>query len=397
MPYTYLPKQIEIGEGSLGNLGEIARKKQVCHLFIVIDAFLLTGRFSYQTKIEEMAEKEGLKATFFSDYRGEPTTEHVKSALNSLQMVQADCVIAIGGGSAIDLGKAIALFARNPQMNWENISSYDVLVKLPLIAVPTTAGTGSEATKVMVIKNNETGVKMNPGHKDLIPDVALLDPRLTTSLPKHFTAYTGMDALTHAMEAFVSTKASVMTDHYASYAISMIGKWLEVVYNKGNHVDGRKNMLLASCYAGIAFSNASTNLAHAAGRSLGARFEVPHGLSVSLLLPFVMEFTMDACEDRYAEIALLLGANTELSDKELAQNAVTIIEDYNDKFKIWEDGATYIDAENLKEQAEVLALEALEGNGITTNRKIPNKENIEEIYVALSEKLLAYFDVGEFQ
>src|SRR5699024_6676460 len=279
----------------------------ISHLFVVIDAILTTNPLNYDSKIKRILKEENVNVTFFSDFRGEPTTDHLHEALEKLHKAEPNGVLALGGGSAIDIGKAVAFFAKNPSAGWDKIASQIRLDKLPLLAVPSTAGTGSEATKVMVIKNSETEVKMNPGHPDLMPDVAILDPHLTTSLPKHFTAYTGMDALTHAIEAYVSTNGSRVTDDFALKAINMVGKNLPIAYEKGSDVKAREEMLLGSCYAGIAFSNASTNLAHAVGRPLGARFHIPHGLSVALVLPFVMRFGLEAAPYRYAQIAVALG------------------------------------------------------------------------------------------
>lgn len=387
MSSTYLPRQIETGSGSLKQLGKISLENGANHLFVIMDAFLVSSQLRYDQKIKRMVQEENLGVTFFTAYQGEPTTDHVKTAIKLLEKSHADCVVAVGGGSAIDIAKAVSTFAKRPAMRWEEITVQPKLYRLPLIAVPTTAGTGSEATKVMVITNTQTNIKMNPGHRDLVPDVSILDPELTLSLPKHFTAYTGMDALAHAMEAYVSNRATGITDNYALSAMKAIGKALPKVYEDGEDVKARGAMLIASCYAGIAFSNASTNLAHAAARPLGARFHIPHGLSVALLLPFVMKFGLEAVKERYADIAVALGEQKLGSSQELAERAVIIIENYNEQFHIWEDGLKFIDIDDLRENTEVLVEDALSGNGIATNRKLPLGKDVESIYHSLSEKL----------
>ncbi|WP_010647915.1 iron-containing alcohol dehydrogenase [Oceanobacillus massiliensis] len=387
MSSTYLPRQIAVGPNSLEQLGEIAIGNDASKLFVVIDGFLVTSDIQLDKRIGHILQKEGLEVTFFSDYQGEPTTDHLESALNLLHTSQADCVVAIGGGSAIDIAKAVSLFALNIDLAWDEITSKNRLKRLPLIAIPTTAGTGSEATKVMVIKDMKTDIKMNPGHKDLVPDVAILDPELTTSLPKHFTAYTGLDALAHAMEAYVSTLACDTTDSYALNAIRLIGKALPNAYKNGSDIKAREQMLLASCYAGIAFSNASTNLAHAAGRPLGARFHIPHGLSIALLLPFVVDLGLEEAEERYAEIAIEFGEEEKDNPKQLAQKTRTKLDYYNDQFQIWEDGLKYIDIEDFRENIPLLVNDALNGNGIITNPKVPQKSDIENIYHSLLKKL----------
>jgi alcohol dehydrogenase class IV len=387
MASTYLPRQIEIGKDSLSKLGKIASEMGVKNLFVIIDAFLVSAPLSYDQKIKEIFQFENVALTFFCDYQGEPTTDHVKKALKSLVEKESDCVVAIGGGSAIDIAKAVSLFGANPKMKWEEITATRNLNRLPLIAIPTTAGTGSEATKVMVVTNMETQLKMNPGHKDLIPDIAILDPVLTQSLPNHFTAYTGMDALTHAIEAYISTQASVMTDQYALTAIKMIGKALPRVYENGMDLEAREDMLLASCYAGIAFSNASTNLAHAIGRSLGARFNIPHGLSVSLMLPFVMRFGLEATEERYVDIGVALGMEIKENKEQMAESTIQLIEEMNNQYGIWQDGMKYINLEDLKENISVLVHDALSGNGITTNQIVPTEIEVEKILLSLIERL----------
>lgn len=387
MSSVFLPKQLEVGENSMDNIGKIAKRQGISHLFVIIDSFLTTDPLNYNVKIKKNLDEENIGVTFFSDYQGEPTTDHLNGALRKLHETYADGVLALGGGSAIDIGKAVALFADNSRMEWEEITSQIRLERLPLLAVPTTAGTGSEATNVMVVKNSETEVKMNPGHPDLLPDVAILDPYLTTSLPKHFTAYTGMDALTHSIEAYVSTKANRVTDDYALKAIKLAGKNLPVVYAEGNNVKAREEMLLASCYAGTAFSNASTNLAHAAGRPLGAQFNIPHGLSVALLLPFVMQYGLSVAPERYASIAKALGADSSQEVNELAKASVAIIEKYNNQFGIWHDGLKFIDIQDLKKNMTCIVDDALSGNGIITNRVIPSEKDIENILLALAEKL----------
>lgn len=387
MNSTYLPNQIDIGKDSLNNLEKIASTMGVKRLFIIIDAFLVSSPHHYDQKIKGILRSEDISVTFFSDYQGEPTSNHVAEALKLLHKEKSDCIVALGGGSAIDIAKAVSLFGANPEMKWEDVAASRKLNRLPLIAIPTTAGTGSEATKVMVITNVETQLKMNPGHKDLIPDVAILDPVLTQSLPQHFTAYTGMDALTHAIEAYISNKATVITDSFALSAIKMIGNSLERVYANGENLAAREEMLLASCYAGIAFSNASTNLAHAIGRAMGTKFKIPHGLSVSLMLPFVMRFGLEATEERYADIGVALGLQHTGNQEEMAESVIRRIEEMNDQYGIWKDALRYIDLKDLEENKPTLVKDALSGNGILTNQIVPKDTDIEQILTWLLKKL----------
>ncbi|MEW9674013.1 iron-containing alcohol dehydrogenase family protein [Ammoniphilus sp. 3BR4] len=382
-----LPRHIHIENGSLNKLNEFVIANGANRAFIVMDSFLASSPLNLNNRVKEILKIGNIESIIFSDYSGEPTTEHVNAALHVLREFKADCVIGIGGGSALDLAKAVSLFSINPEMTWSAITNQPHLNRLPLLAVPTTAGTGSEATKVMVITNVETNVKMNPGHPHLIPDAAILDPELTLSLPRSFTAYTGLDALAHAMEAYVSNRATGMTDLFALEAIRMIGTALPRLCEDGKDKEARENMILASCFAGIAFSNASTNLAHAAGRPLGAHFHIPHGLSIALLLPFVMRFGLQVAEQRYANIAIALGTDPTLDPKTLAEISLKLIEGYNDKFDIWNDGRKYIPIQKLRDAIPILVEDAMSGNGISTNMKVPNQQDIAIIYERLAERL----------
>ncbi|WP_282140865.1 iron-containing alcohol dehydrogenase family protein [Cytobacillus oceanisediminis] len=382
-----LPSLIHAGRGSINQLPEFVLSTGGSRVFVLMDSFLARAPVSLDEKVKSILKKANIESVIFSSYSGEPTTEHVNAALEIMKDFKADCVVGIGGGSAMDLSKAVSLFGKSQNLKWVEIANKPFLDRFPLLLVPTTAGTGSEATKVMVITNTDSNLKMNPGHKDLIPDAAILDPELTLSLPRTFTAYTGLDALTHAIEAYVSTRATRMTDFFALEAIRMIGKSLPTIYENGENLEARENMSIASCYAGIAFSNASTNLAHAAGRSLGARFHIPHGLSVALLLPFVMEYSLESSEKRFAEVAIALGASPSFSQKELAEQSLNLIHEYNNQFNIWTDGQKFINLGDLKKDIPILSRDALSGNGILTNRKVPAFEDICQILELLANKL----------
>jgi len=386
----YLPRNIKAGVGCLEELGDVVKDLKGTHAFIVIDAFLAKEPLNYHLKIKDRLDECDLKVTFFSEFQGEPSTHHLKVALSQIDSCQADCVVGIGGGSAIDLAKAVSVFAFNKDVQLDDIENIKNLERLPLIAIPTTAGTGSEATKVMVITDVDRNIKRNPGNPKLIPDVAILDANLSVSLPKHFTAYTGLDALAHALEAYVSTRATEMSDKFALEAIRMIGEALPTVYANGDNLQSRQTMLIASCYAGIAFSNASTNLAHATARPLGAIFHIPHGLSVALLLPYVIEFGLEVAEERYATIAKALGSKLTES-RELAKDSLAIVRNFNSVFQIWQDGKKYINNETEFTAAiPLLVKDALSGNGVVTNRLIPTEDDVRRIFEELSSNLFQY-------
>lgn len=384
------PKCIEIGSGCLERVGELARSVGGRKILVVLDNFLASRQIGLTDRIGNIINRTGLEFTIYSNIVGEPTSDNVSEGAEIAILSESDCVLAIGGGSTIDAAKAIAVKAVNPTLVLSDIPKLARLSRLPLIAVPTTAGTGSEGTRVCVITNIVSGVKENPSHPGLTPDIAVLDPDLMKTLPKIVTAFTGMDALTHAIEAYVSNKGNELTNLYAIEAVKIISRSLPKVMGEGSNTEERQNMALASCFAGIAFSNSSTNLAHAAGRSLGAYLHVPHGLSVSLFLPFVMEFGLDAAEERYASIAVALGVNPAGTKRGLAQKAIEIIAGYNDKFCIWAEAKNkYIsDISEYRRVVPDMVRSTMAGNGIMTNLKVPSEQDAFMIFDRLAAKLM---------
>ena len=389
MASFYSVKWVEAGTGALNKVGDIVKSIGKSSIFLLMDPSLVNNVANVNHRVEKLFEDNNIKFTLFSDYSGEPTIEHVNAGLQVLKSNKCDCVVAIGGGSAMDLAKAIALFSESPELPWGEIVNQNQLKRLPLIAIPTTSGTGSEATKITVIIDTVKKIKINPNHQDLIPDVAILDPELIATLPKNFTAFTGMDALGHAMEAYVSNKSTLMSDFYAVEAIKLVGKYLKQAYDDGLNLEAREGMTLASYYAGLAFSNSSTNLAHAAGRVLGVHFNVPHGLAIALLLPFVMRFGLEVCEERYAEVAIALGADPGKKTKaDLAKEAISIVEDYNEGYDIWNAAKQYIkDKDEFSLKIPAMVTDALSGGGILTNRKLPNEDHVTDIFNLLCNKL----------
>lgn len=383
------PGRIEVGFDSLSRTGDLIKSLGGTKPLVVMDAFLASPQIGLDRKVIDLLAGSGITAVIYSGIASEPTSSNVAEGVAVATDAGADCVVALGGGSAMDAAKAVSVLAVNPNLAFSDIPKQAKLKRLPLLAIPTTSGTGSEATRVSVITNSATGIKENPGHPSLVPDIAVLDPQLTVTLPPSLTAFTGMDALTHAMEAYVSNKANSLTDLHAYEAMKLVGQWLDKAVTDGADREARQKMAMASCLAGIAFSNASTNLAHAGGRSLGAAFHVPHGLSVALLLPFVMEFGLEVAEDRYAQVAIALGGNPHLSRAVLARQAVAIVNGYNAKFGIWQEAKTKFmpDLAIFRQAIPSLVKNALGGNGILTNPKVPTEQDVTLIFEKLAAKL----------
>jgi alcohol dehydrogenase len=244
----------------------------------------------------------------FDEVESDPGIGTAAKAGEAAKAMQADVMVAIGGGSSIDTGKSAALLVTNGG----HLKDYAGVGKvgtptLPLIAIPTTAGTGSEVTVFAVMSDPANNEKFTISSPFMAPGVAILDPEVTVGLPPLITAFTGMDALTHAVEAYASAIAQPATNALAIHAVKMILDNLPVAVFRPDNINARENMMQAALLAGVAFSNAYLGLAHAIASPLGGHFHVPHGLANAVMLPYVMEFNLPAAVGRYAEIAKVLG------------------------------------------------------------------------------------------
>lgn len=293
------------GSGSLSVCGQQAHSRGLRHLFVMVDSFLLQAGMT--AGLERSLTMKGLAITLWPCPVGEPGITDVRAAVVQLQGSQCDGVVAFGGGSVLDAAKAVALLATNPGQTLTEITEQSVLhPRLPLMAIPTTAGTGSEATNVTVIIDAQSGRKQVLAHASLMPDVAILDAALTEGVPAHITAITGVDALTHAIEAYSALNATPLTDSLATGAITLMSKSLPKAVGYGSDLAARESMLLASCMAGMAFSSAGLGLCHAMAHQPGATLHIPHGQANAMLLPTVMEFNRLVCGERFSHIGRLL-------------------------------------------------------------------------------------------
>ncbi|EOX3214999.1 ethanolamine utilization ethanol dehydrogenase EutG [Escherichia coli] len=334
------------GPGSVSSCGQQAQTRGLKHLFVMADSFLHQAGMT--AGLTRSLAVKGIAMTLWPCPVGEPCITDVCAAVAQLresgcdgviafgggsvldaakavaQLRESGCdgVIAFGGGSVLDAAKAVALLVTNPDSTLAEMSETSVLQsRLPLIAIPTTAGTGSETTNVTVIIDAVSGRKQVLAHASLMPDVAILDAALTEGVPSHVTAMTGIDALTHAIEAYSALNATPFTDSLAIGAIAMIGKSLPKAVGYGHDLAARESMLLASCMAGMAFSSAGLGLCHAMAHQPGAALHIPHGLANAMLLPTVMEFNRMVCRERFSQIGRAL--RTKKSDDRDAINAVS--------------------------------------------------------------------------
>jgi alcohol dehydrogenase class IV len=298
-------------------------------------ALVVAGRNSLESGrikvIEDELAKAGVRFTVYSDFEPEPTLSQAEKLAEYvgrvLSLEKMDFVIGFGGGSSLDMAKVASLASENPRPIEQYIGVDRVPRKgLPLILVPTTAGSGSEASKSIVLVKDE--IKDGIVSEKVMADLAIVDPMLTVTMPPNLTSMTGIDALSHAIEAYMSINANAFTDPLALKAISMISTNLRRAYSNGSDLDARKAMSEAALLAGLAFSNASNCAGHAAAYAFAAKYGVPHGMACGISLPYVMKFNILAIPEKLADVAIAMGVEGEgLGTRELAQLAIAEVID----------------------------------------------------------------------
>ncbi|WP_423798465.1 iron-containing alcohol dehydrogenase [Neobacillus sp. SAB-20_R2A] len=308
------------GNGATEKLLEETTRLNMKNPLIVTDEIL--EKIGVVDKIITLLK--GLPHGVYTGVKPEPEIALVEECKEAFTSGGHDGLIALGGGSAIDIAKAVSGFA-GFDGPIEQLFGTDLVPKkgAPIIAIPTTAGTGSEVTNIAILSDTEAQLKKGIVSDYLLPDVAIVSPEMTLTMPKSVTSASGIDALVHAIEAYISVNASPITDALAIGAMKMIAKYLPKAYANPNHIEARENMATASLMAGMAFGNAGVGAVHALAYPLGGRYHIAHGVSNALLLPYVMEWNKIACAERFRDIAEALGQNTSgLSDNEAADLAV---------------------------------------------------------------------------
>lgn len=291
MTQFYGKTKICYGKDALDSLERLVAR----HAFIVTDPFMV--KVGFADRLKSHLERSGMAYSVFDEVEPDPSLETVVKGTLLFLKNKADMIIALGGGSAIDAAKAISFFA---------CKAGDGKTKPMLVAIPTTSGTGSEVTAISVITDKVNGVKIPLSDELLIPDVAILDARFTRTVPPSITAVTGMDVLTHAIEAYTSRQANAFTTIYAEYGIRYVCKYLFRAFENMDDMEAREMLLLGSCMAGMAFNNSGLGITHSIAHSLGGLFHVPHGLANAVMLPHVIRFNSFDVGGKYREIAGIL-------------------------------------------------------------------------------------------
>lgn len=317
------------GAGSRSVLADEIKKRGFKKVFIVTDKDLL--KFGVVEKVTAVLDSAKIQYTIFSNVKQNPTVGQVKDGVVNFSQSGADAIVAIGGGSPIDTAKAIAIISNNPEfadvVSLEGVA--DTKNKcVPIIALPTTAGTAAEVTINYVITDEVNVKKMVCVDPNTIPVLSIVDAELMLTLPASVTAATGMDALTHAIEGYITKGAWEMSDMFELKAIEMIAKHLPVAVKNPSNVEARDGMAVAQYIAGMGFSNVGLGLVHGMAHPLGAYYDIPHGVANALLLPIVMEFNTKSSISKYAEIARAMGVEvSHLTTVEAAQAAVKAVKD----------------------------------------------------------------------
>jgi alcohol dehydrogenase class IV len=305
-----VPPTVVVGAGASRTASDHVRGLGAERVLLVSDAFLVDSGLTGATA--QQLTGAGIGVTVFDGVQPDPTDDNVRAGLEAFRESEAQAVVALGGGSVLDAAKAISVLAANPAplsryMGYHRIPAAGP----PVIAIPTTAGTGSEATRVTVITDTARAEKMMILDRHLVPVVAIVDFELTLTMPRALTAHVGLDTLTHGIEAYVSSAAGPLTDVAALSCVRLVADHLERAFAAPDDRRARAAMALAACQGGMAFSNASVCLVHGMSRPLGAVFHIPHGLSNAVLLPTVTRFSIPGALDRYATVARAMGLRPE--------------------------------------------------------------------------------------
>ena len=315
------------GAGSRAVLADEIRKRGLKKVFVVTDKDLV--RFGVVAKVTDMLDVEKIEYNIFSDIKQNPTVVQVKEGVKAFIQSGFDVIVAIGGGSSIDTAKAIGIIVANPEFS--DVVSLEGVANtknksIPIIALPTTAGTAAEVTINYVITDEENVKKMVCVDPNDIPVLSIVDAELMLSLPPGLTAATGMDALTHAIEGYITKGAWEMSDMFELKAIEMIAKHLPIVVENPSDVVARDGMAVAQYIAGMGFSNVGLGLVHGMAHPLGAYYDIPHGVANALLLPVVMQYNAESSIDKYVDIARAMGVKVDnLSPQKAAQAAVDAV------------------------------------------------------------------------
>ena len=370
-PFQFsLPAKVIYKPGAIEDLGALIADMKVTKALLVTDPGLVKA--GYVEPISDILEKAGIDFKVFSDVEPNPSVETVEKGVALRKDLAYEVIVALGGGSPMDVAKTVAVRATNekPVPALEGADQFEN-APLPVIAIPTTAGTGSEVTPFAVITNREQKYKLTIISQRIIPKVAILDPTMIANLPAFIAASTGLDALTHAIESYTSLFGSAYSDAFAEKAIDLIGKNLRRFVANRQNQEAAGSMLIASLFAGLAFAHSRLGNAHAMAHPLGGFFNVPHGVANAILLPHIMEYNCMASPERFERIALLLG------EEPVAENAVMAVQQLNKDLGI----PANLTAVGVQADAiEAMTADAMKSGNVLANPRQTGPAEIQSLY-----------------
>jgi alcohol dehydrogenase class IV len=374
------PRMLQIGGGAVRQIADVLAKFGLSRPLVVSDPLMVSSR--HVNHCLDPLAAAGIAVTVFSDTVPDPTDIVIEAGVAELRRGNFDCLIGFGGGSPIDTAKAMAILAAGGgKMRDYKVPFAADNGALPVIAIPTTAGTGSECTRFTVITDTERDEKMLIAGLGALPLAAIVDYELTYSVPARTTADTGVDSLTHALEAYVSRRANPFSDAFAVSAMTLIGQHIRTAYAEPRNAAAREGMMIGATQAGLAFSNASVALVHGMSRPIGAHFHVPHGLSNAMLLPAVTRFSVGAAEARYAEASRRIGFASETDgDASAAAKLVAGLGTLNKELSVPSPADYGIKETTWNGKMDLMAEQALASGSPANNPRVPDKAEIVALY-----------------
>ena len=375
------PRSIQVGGGTVANIAAMLATFGLSRPLIVTDPVMVsTGLLKRCTA---PLDEAGVAYAVFSQTIPEPEDTIIEAGVALLVAGGHDCLVAFGGGSPIDTAKAMAILAQRPgaKMREFKVPLQNDSPVLPVIAIPTTAGTGSECTRFTVITDTERGEKMLIAGLAALPLAAIVDYELTYTVPQRTTADTGVDSFTHALEAYVSRRANPVSDALALGAMGLIGRHLRTAYAEPRNAAAREGMMLGATQAGMAFCNSSVALVHGMSRPIGARFHVPHGLSNAMLLPAVTRFGLPAAASRYAAAARAAGfADADAEDAAAGQALCHGLDALNRALQVPTPQDYGIAWQDWEAAMDLMADQAIASGSPGNNPRVPDKAEIMQLY-----------------
>lgn len=373
-----VPGQIITGAGAL-DMAESALRQLGKKAMIVTDQVMI--ELGNCAKVEAALKNQGIAYTIYSEITGEPTDTMIENGLKQYREEGCDFLVALGGGSPIDSMKAIGSLVKNGG----NISDYmgkiiDVEMP-PMVAIPTTAGTGSEATQFTIITDTKKDIKMLLKGKVLMPALAVSDPQFTMTAPPRITAATGLDALCHAVEAYTSNKSQTLSDTFALSAVKRIFQYLPRAFRDGKDEEARTEMAVAALEAGIAFNNASVTLIHGMSRPIGAMFHVAHGLSNAMLMKECLGFALSGAYDRFGELGRSIGAaSAQDTDRDASEKFLAAVAELTEELETPTLEQYGIEKDAFFQVIGKMAHDAMESGSPQNTRRNVTQADVEQMY-----------------